>query len=216
MEYKNNDIIGIIDNANNDENNSNEINGFIDLGEYLVNQDIKVIKNKNIGYQSTITFFKINDITNLLINEKLGIKIDNIIVKKEYKKVNNKMVNELGGMEGQMSREVTSLLKLYKKQHFPTILSVNTKNKYIYMSYCGIPLNNDNIPSDWKIQILRIIKIMKTCNISNNDMWKNNFIVKDNIIHLVDFGWAINHHFYPYINITECDIDNFNNIIVNL
>jgi hypothetical protein len=47
-------------------------------------------------------------------------------------------------------------------------------------------------------------------------MWKNNFLIKDNIIHLIDFGWANNNEGYPYINITEEDINKNNNLILLL
>jgi len=80
------------------------------------------------------------------------------------------------------------------------------------MSYCGVPLNNNNIPYNWKEQMIEIIKLLKKYNVSNNDMWGNNFLINNNIIYLVDFGWATNEHYYPFINITERDIDNSSNI----
>jgi tRNA A-37 threonylcarbamoyl transferase component Bud32 len=147
-----------------------------------------------------------------MINEQLEIEIDNIITKKKYIEIDDEITNKLGGNEGQMKREVTSLLKLYKKKHFPILLSKSNSDKYIYMNYCGIPLDNDNIPINWKKQILEIIKILKKCNVSNNDMWKNNFLVNNNIIHLVDFGWATDENFFPYINITNYDIKKIDNI----
>jgi len=81
------------------------------------------------------------------------------------------------------------------------------------MNNCGSPLDNDNIPINWKEQILEIIKTLKKCKVSNNDMWKNNFLVNNDIIHLVDFGWATDELYFPYINITNYDIKNFDNII---
>ena len=80
------------------------------------------------------------------------------------------------------------------------------------MSYCGVPLNNDNIPDNWKDQIIEIIDLLKKFNVSNNDMWKNNFLVSNNIIYLIDFGWATKEHYFPYINITSEDVNDFNNI----
>ena len=112
----------------------------------------------------------------------------------------------MGGSSGQISREINSLLKLYKKEHFPILLSKNINKKTIFLHNCGIPLNNDNIPSNWKQQILQIISTLNQCNVSNNDMWKNNFLVNDGTIYLVDFGWATTDPYYPFINITKHQI----------
>ena len=38
-------------------------------------------------------------------------------------------------------------------------------------------------------------------------MWLNNVLVKDGILHLIDFGWAtFDNDNYPFINITENDL----------
>ena len=112
-----------------------------------------------------------------------------------------------------MLREITSLLQLYKKNHFPVLLSKNETEKYIYMNYCGQPLTDSNIPNDWKEQITEIVNILKKCNISNNDMWLNNFLVNNNILYLVDFGWATETDDFPYVNITESNITQYDNLL---
>ena len=191
---------------------NNDSDKFIDLFGYLLNSLEPIKKEKSVGDLSKINFFEINEETNNLIKKKIKKKINNIVVKKEYIRYKKRIVDKLGGKKGQMEREINSLLKLYKKQHFPILLSKNEKDYYIYMSYCGVPLNNNNVPHNWKEQLLEIIKTLKLCNVSNNDMWKNNFLVLNNILYLVDFGWARNEDNFPFINISESDVNKFENI----
>ena len=81
------------------------------------------------------------------------------------------------------------------------------------MSYCGVPLNDNNIPYNWKEQMIEIIKSLKKCNILNNDMYRNNFLVHNNTIYLIDFGWASsNEDDFPFSNVIDKDIDNYDNI----
>ncbi len=39
-------------------------------------------------------------------------------------------------------------------------------------------------------QVNKIVSILYKKNIIHNDMHIGNFLVKDNIIYLIDFGWA--------------------------
>ena len=138
--------------------------------------------------------------------------IDNIIVKKNFIDIKDDLTDKLGGKKGQMERELSTLLKVYKKPHFPILLSINKKNLDLYLNYCGVPLDENNIPQNWKEQLLEIIKLLKESNVSSNDMWKNNFLIHNNTIFLVDFGWSTNEHYFPFINITNDDINNYQNI----
>ena len=117
------------------------------------------------------------------------------------------------GYKELMLREVTSLKKLYKKTHFPLLLSVDNKTNKIYMNDCGGPLDKNNIPENWKIQLTEIVQTLKECSIYNNDAWFNNFLVKDNIIYLIDFGWGTDQESFPYVNITINDIQQNDNLI---
>ena len=183
-------------------------NDFIDFGKYLQEDKlILVTKVKNPGANSNIKFLKIDKNTQKFINNKIDISIDNIIVKKSYLNLTRKDCIGLS----QMEREINSLLILYKKKHFPVILAINREKKYIIMSYCGLPLENNNIPINWKDQMLEIIKTMKTCNISNNDVHRGNLLLNNNLITLVDFGWSTNKIDYPYVNITKDDINSYEN-----
>ena len=81
------------------------------------------------------------------------------------------------------------------------------------MNYCGKSLNKDNIPNDWKCQIKQIVKTLKKCNIFNNDVWMPNLLIKDDIIHLIDFGWASSKNDYLFRNINDEDLNMTNNFI---
>jgi len=213
-DIENNDIEN--DDIENDDIENNDIENddteFIDVGKYLLQHMRPIIKTKSIGNQSAIRFFEISDESNKLINKIINKDINNVIVLKQFIDIEDKFVNEFGGNKGQMEREVNCLLKLYKKPHFPTLLSVDKKNLEIYITFCGVPLNDNNIPKNWKEQIQEIIKLLDESNVWNNDMWQNNFIVHDNIIHLVDFGWGSSKEEFPFINITTNDINDSQNI----
>ena len=106
------------------------------------------------------------------------------------------------------------LKKLYKKNHIPILLSLDEEKKSFFTNYCGIPLDEYNIPKDWKKQIHEIVEILKKKEIYNNDIWINNFLVNNGIIYLIDFGWGTKKSpSYPYFNITEEDLHNHNDLI---
>lgn len=209
------DVINTTEQGNcHNDNDEDDVKGneFIDVGEYFLDSMRPTIKTKHHGYQSTINFFEICDKTNKLISKEINMDIDNIIVKKKFIDIKHALTDKLGGCKGTMEREVSSLLKIYKKPHFPTLLSINKKELDLYLTYCGVPLDNSNVPQNWKEQLLEIIKLLKESNVSSNDMWQNNFLIHNNIIFLVDFGWSSNEHYYPYINITNNDINNSQSI----
>jgi hypothetical protein len=210
-----NDDTEFIDTENDDTefiDTENDDTEFIDVGKYLLEHMRPIIITKSNGDHSAIRFFEISDESNKLINKIINKDINNVIVLKQFIDIENNFVNEFGGNKGQMEREVNCLLKLYKKPHFPTLLSVDKKNLEIYITFCGVPLNDNNIPKNWKEQIQEIIKLLDESNVWNNDMWQNNFIVHDNIIHLVDFGWGGSKEEFPFINITTNDINDSQNI----
>lgn len=199
-------------NEHNDLNKDDDDTNFIDVGKYFMNS-MSQNNRTGFGWQSIVKFFEITDNSKNIINDILKHKIDNIIVKKEYKECSDSTAIKLGGSVNQMNNEINSLIKLYKKPHFPILLSKNTNDKYIFMNDCGIQINSNNIPNDWKNQMYEIIKTLKVYNIYNNDMYQNNFLVKDNVIYLVDFGWAKEKDYYPFLNIKTDDVKKCENMI---
>lgn len=174
--------------------------------------------NLNKGYTSSIKIFKISDDEKNIINNKLGTNIDNLIFEKKYTDANQIMcffggnINKLeSGIKWNINNEVKCLKKLYKKKHFPILLSVDFDKNIIYLNNCGETVDNENIPKNWKEQIKEIIKTLKNSNVKNNDMWINNFLIKNDIINLIDFGWGGTKNQYPFMNIEESEIDlNYN------
>jgi hypothetical protein len=208
-----------------------ECSDFIDIKNIpsLNIENIKKNIHKTIKTDlAVINFYKINLNDKKEIEDTLKIKMNDIIVEKEYiiseslkcdletGQFDNRLAKDMEGLkvelsaETQMVRETESLLKLYKKKHFPILLSKNNYNK-IMMTYCGEDMD-ENIPVDWKQQINTIIKELEKSQIFHNDMWKGNFLVYNNIIHIIDFGWSTIKEFYPFSNIQESELSNVDNL----
>lgn len=188
------------------------MNTFFDIKNYLPNALTKQQK-KYISTQSSVDSFIINNESLNYVIDKLNYNISNILIKKKYL-TNSDNINRSGSY-GQYKNEVDALLILYRKKYFPLLLSINPNpnDRFIIINYCGELLNKDNLPENWKEQLLNIIKTLKLCNIYHNDMWINNFLVRDNELVLIDFGWAsLSKSQYPYLNITEDDVNMYDDI----
>ena len=201
------------DSNNNLDDSNNNPNKYIEINDSEVK--LKEITNTNKGGTSSIHFYKISSKTKVNIEKKKNIVLnDKIVVKKIYIDIpDHKLFQNFGGLQGQMDREINALMKLFNYKHFPLLLSKNNDNKYIIMNYCGEPIKDDNVPIDWKDQITTIAKTLKKCNLFNNDVWLPNFLIKSNIIHLIDFGWASNKKDYLFRNINEEDVNITDNLI---
>lgn len=76
-------------------------------------------------------------------------------------------------------------------------------------SFAGIPINRNNIPQDWFVQLSKILDDMQSMGIQHNDMIEAKFnvlmdqhnsskivdgkvdiLVQNGKLYLVDFGWA--------------------------
>lgn len=75
---------------------------------------------------------------------------------------------------------------------------INVLENKIVMSYCGEPISRHNAPKDYKEQIKTIINTLWELNLQHNDIiWKQNkseFLVKDDRVYLVDWGWSSRHN----------------------
>ena len=87
-----------------------------------------------------------------------------------------------------VDNEVYWLTQLNNFTHTPNIISHN-KNKLI-LSYAGEPLNFDNLPEDWKIQVNTLLNKLNEINCSHNDIKPTDLLVLNGKIMLIDFQWA--------------------------
>jgi thiamine kinase-like enzyme len=168
-----------------------------------------------INTQSNINFLKINNNKKFKIESKIDFKISNLIIKKEIKEYDG--CDKIGDKFDHFFREIKSLEQLKKYNNFPKIISFDGKKHIIYLNYCGELINKNNIPSNWKYQLENINKTLIKNNIFHNDIWYGNFLIKDGIIHLIDFGWSTHYYQdYPYMNLLYTDTKNYDNIYLYL
>ena len=170
-------------------------------------KSLKYISNT----QSNIKFLKLSNKEKFKIESLINFRINNIIIKKEIKEYNG--CDKIGHEFDHFFREIKSLKILNKYNIFPKIISYDPNKHIIYLNYCGELLNDDNIPSNWKYQLENINNILIENNIFHNDIWYGNFLVKDGIIHLIDFGWSTHYYQdYPYMNLLYTNTKNYDNI----
>ena len=166
------------------------------------------------GEQSIVKFYKISQKHIDIIKNDIDIDIDtDIIIQKRFREAHDTAAIKMGGKKGQNNREKHILLKLQHDNHFPTILCVDDNSTTIYMTYCGDKIKLGCVPSNWKEQIKEVLVTLEKKQIYNNDSCDQNFLVKDDIIYLVDFGWgSLENEGYPYINIIEKELKNYDNL----
>lgn len=72
--------------------------------------------------------------------------------------------------------------------HFPQIM--RRDGEELSIEDCGMPLNVDNLPANWKEQLVQIIIELRANNVQHRDIKTDNLMVRSNVIKLIDFGWA--------------------------
>lgn len=73
--------------------------------------------------------------------------------------------------------------------HFPKVISKNDGE--LSIEDCGDILDENNAPKDWKEQLIKILIELKVNKVQHRDIKPDNLMVKDNVVKLIDFGWAI-------------------------
>ncbi len=71
--------------------------------------------------------------------------------------------------------------------HFPQVWK---KEKAIEIEDCGDSLSVNNLPKNWKRQLGEIVQELKDNNIQHRDIKPDNLMIKNEVIKLIDFGWA--------------------------
>lgn len=72
--------------------------------------------------------------------------------------------------------------------HFPEVHDAG--KDFIEIEDCGEELTVDNLPENWKEQLLEIIKELRAYKIQHRDIRPDNLMIKGGTIKLIDFGWA--------------------------
>lgn len=80
------------------------------------------------------------------------------------------------------------ILKELCSFHFPKVIESNEGE--LIIEDCGESLTIENLPNDWKEQLVQIIFELKTDGVEHRDIKPDNLMIKDGIIKLIDFGWA--------------------------
>ena len=214
---------------NNNQDSIPENKSYIDIiDNKIISKPINKINHEfNQGSSSDISLYNISKLDNENVLKLLNINLGGKIIKKTYLKLdyteNNtetkiikSLSNKYYGKELEyyfFHREIHFLKKLYKQPHFPSIMSIDYVSYSVYMNYCGESVTNNNIPNNWKQQILKIIDTLKKCLIYNNDMWIYNFLIKDQIIYLIDFGWGDVELNYPFVHPNDNHFEKHNTFI---
>jgi serine/threonine protein kinase len=102
---------------------------------------------------------------------------DGTVEKKQYRFKNHDLIaNE------------ARILRLLSGENFPKIISHDETT--LKTDDCGESLRPENLPENWKEQLIEIILQLKTLGIVHRDIRLDNLMVKDEVIKLIDFGWA--------------------------
>ena len=105
-------------------------------------------------------------------------------------KVNGRVVKkQISYLEYDLLHNEIRALKKCDSVHFPKVYEAAIASG-IEIEDCGEELSVCNLPADWKMQMVQIIRDLKKFNIEHRDIKPDNFMVKSGIIKLIDFGWA--------------------------
>lgn len=81
------------------------------------------------------------------------------------------------------------ILSLLDSIHFPKLLG--SQEDSIEVEDCGDPLTIDNLPKDWELQLVQVLMELKASEVIHRDIKPDNLMIKNGVIKLIDFGWAI-------------------------
>jgi len=107
------------------------------------------------------------------------------VVRKEKGKVLKKQISY---KDYSLLDNEARLLKLCNSKHVPKLLEVNDDE--IGIEDCGEHLTIDNLPKDWKLQLIEIVEDLRKDKVNHNDINIDNLMIKDGIIKLIDWGWG--------------------------
>lgn len=106
-------------------------------------------------------------------------KRDGLVLKKQVAYTDWNLINA----EKHILSQVSSI-------HFPTCFP-SLSDSEIALEDCGDLLGADNLPWDWESQLFEVLTELKRFRILHRDIRLENLMVKDGVIKLIDFGWAV-------------------------
>ena len=147
------------------------------LGDATIPELLEVLQKTNIGWDQP------SDISVGAYNSYM--KGATSVVNKSNGKIIKKQVsfNDYSLIENE-----ARILKKCISKHMPKLFSSDSDS--LEIEDCGDHLTSNNIPEDWKNQLIEIIEDLEDAGIKHNDIKVDNLMVKDNTIMLIDFGWA--------------------------
>jgi len=149
------------------------------LGDVSVKECLESLKKSEIGYCTP------NDLTVGRFNQYW--KGATSVVSQEGDKVIKKQTS--WGTYNLIDNEKRILSKVSSK-HFPVVFNLPSNNSEISIEHCGDRLTIENLPFNWKVQLIDIISELEKSTIQHRDVKPDNLMVKDGVIKLIDFGWA--------------------------
>jgi len=87
-----------------------------------------------------------------------------------------------------VKKETYWLDKLKDFDRTPSV--VKKEDHEFVMEYVGEPVTSENLPDDWKEQVEYILEKLEEHGCSHNDIKREEILVKDGKLHLVDFQHA--------------------------
>jgi SAM-dependent methyltransferase len=87
-----------------------------------------------------------------------------------------------------IGRERRALRLLDGVPGIPYVLA--STDQEIQMTFCGEPIAQNNVPADAETQARQIVADMRKRGVQHNDIHKDNVLVLDGKLHLIDFAWA--------------------------
>lgn len=146
------------------------------LGDMKVKEGLEALKESNIGWVAP---------TDKSVGQFNAYwKGATSVVSKSEGKVIKK---QTGFMAYGLIENEKKILKDINSIHFPKVFDTEDG---IAIEDCGELLTVDNIPKDWKEQLISIVMNLRSEGIIHRDIKPDNLMIKDGIIKLIDFGWA--------------------------
>ena len=124
--------------------------------------------------------------------------LDNGWVTKHYKSPSGSVT-----IDEAIKNEFEALTMFMNCPHFQQVIDVNYETKTLTTQYCGEPLGPHTSVKDEERQVERILNTLNKKGVTHRDVRPGNIMVKDGIMTLIDFEWAvwrgspIEHHKAP-------------------